>query len=103
MRRGKHELSVYWLAHEYAIPSLCPWMAADRRRAAAQALKKLGARIREIRTERGLSQEALAFESDVAVNSIATIERGEANPSVAVLLAISRVLKVKVRDLVDDI
>lgn len=75
---------------------------ADRRRAAAQALKKLGNRIRELRSERGLSQEALAFDAGVAVNSIATIERGEANPSIAVLLSISRVLKVKVRDLVDD-
>ena len=78
-------------------------MATARRRAAAQALKKIGARIREMRTERGLSQEALAFESGVAVNSIATIERGEANPSVAVLLSIARVLKVKLRDLVDEV
>jgi len=78
-------------------------MAVSRRRAAAQALKKLGARIRQLRMERDMSQEALAFDAGVAVNSIATIERGEANPSVAVLLAISRVLKVKLRDLVDDL
>jgi len=78
-------------------------MATGRRRAAAQALKKLGARIRQLRMERDMSQEALAFDAGVAVNSIATIERGEANPSVAVLLAISRVLKVKLRDLVDDL
>jgi transcriptional regulator with XRE-family HTH domain len=78
-------------------------MATARRRAAAQTLKKIGARIREIRTERELSQEALAFEAGVAVNSIATIERGEANASVAVLLAIARVLKVKLRDLVDEV
>ena len=74
-----------------------------RRRRAAPALRKIGARIRKFRTDRGLSQEALAFDAGVAVNSIATIERGEANPSVAVLLAISRVLKVKLRDLVDDL
>jgi transcriptional regulator with XRE-family HTH domain len=73
------------------------------RRGAATALRKLGARIRELRKERGMSQEALAFDAGVAVNSIATIERGEANPSVAVLVAISRVLKVKLRDLVEDI
>ena len=78
-------------------------MATARRRAAAQALKKIGARIRELRTERGLSQEALAFEADLAVNSIATLERGEANPSIAVLLSIARVLKVKLRDLVDEV
>jgi transcriptional regulator with XRE-family HTH domain len=74
----------------------------DRRRAKA-ALRKLGARIREIRKERGMSQEALAFDAGVAVNTIATIEQGSANPSVAVLLSIARVLKVRVRDLVDDI
>jgi transcriptional regulator with XRE-family HTH domain len=75
----------------------------DRRRAAGPALRKIGARIRQLRIARDLSQEALAFDADVAVNSIATIERGEANPSVAVLLAIARVLKVKLRDLVDDL
>lgn len=75
----------------------------DRRRAAGPALKKIGARIRQLRIARGLSQEALAFDAGVAVNSIATIERGEANPSVAVLLAIARVLRVKLRDLVDDL
>ena len=77
-------------------------MRPDRKRASA-ALKKLGARIREIRGERGLSQEALAFDAGLAVNSIATIERGEANPSVSVLLAICRALKVKLRELVDDL
>lgn len=78
-------------------------MATARRRAAASALKKIGARIRELRVECGLSQEALAFEADLAVNSIATLERGESNPSVAVLLSIARVLKVKLRDVVDEV
>ena len=78
-------------------------MADKRRTAAASVLKKVGARIRQLRQERGLSQEGLAFDAGLAVTSIATIERGEANPTVAVLYAISRVLKVKVRDLVDDI
>lgn len=73
------------------------------RRGARTALRKLGTRIRELRKEREMSQEALAFDAGIAINSIATIERGEANPSVAVLVAISRVLKVKVRDLLDDI
>jgi transcriptional regulator with XRE-family HTH domain len=78
-------------------------MATARRRAAAAALKKIGARVRELRNERELSQEALAFETGVAINSIATLERGESNPSVALLLVIARVLKVKLRDLVDDL
>lgn len=76
---------------------------ADRRRAASAALKKIGARIRHFRIERDMSQEALAFDAGLAVNSISTIERGEANPSIAVLLSIARILKVKLRDLVDDL
>ena len=50
-----------------------------------------------------MSQIERSADADVAVNSIATIERGEANTSIAVLIAISRALKVKVRDLVEDI
>ena len=74
----------------------------DRRRA-GPALRKLGSRIRELRKERGLSQEAVAFDAGVAINTLATIEQGTANPSIAVLLSIARVLKVRVRDLVDTI
>jgi len=50
-----------------------------------------------------MSQEDLADNAKVAINTIATIEQGIANPSLAVLLAIARVLKVRLRDLVDDI
>jgi transcriptional regulator with XRE-family HTH domain len=68
----------------------------------ARALKRLGARIRELRRKRELSQEALAFDAGIHTNHLSAIERGEANPSFLVLLSVARVLQVSVADLVTE-
>jgi len=74
-------------------------MAAPRDR---KALRRLGERVRRLRQERGISQEALAFDAGIHVNHLSTIERGEANPSFLVLLSIAKVLGVKITELVGD-
>ncbi|HKO57417.1 MAG TPA: helix-turn-helix transcriptional regulator [Thermoanaerobaculia bacterium] len=66
------------------------------------ALRRLGTRVRKERDARGLSQEALAWEAKIHTNHLSSIERGEANPSFLVLLSISRVLGVKLSELVGD-
>ena len=53
---------------------------------------QLGARVRELRQARGLSQEALAFDAGIHVNHLSSLERGEANPSFLVLLSLAKVL-----------
>lgn len=50
-----------------------------------------------------MSQETLAWEADIHTNHLSTIERGIANPSIAVLLLIGRVLGVSLAELVKDI
>lgn len=77
-------------------------MPAHRKDVAA-ALRALGTRIAELRRARGMSQETLAWETDIHTNHLSTIERGVANPSVAVLMAIARVLGITLADLVRDI
>ena len=77
-------------------------MPAQRKDAQA-ALLALGVRIAELRRARGLSQETLAWEAGIHTNHLSTIERGVANPSVAVLLAISRFLGITLAELVKDI
>lgn len=42
-------------------------------------LKKVGLNIRRIRSEKGLSQESLAFEADLDRSYIGGVERGDRN------------------------
>jgi transcriptional regulator with XRE-family HTH domain len=56
------------------------------------SLQVLGHRIREARKARGLSQEALALESNTAPSYIGGVERGQRNPSFKKLCAIAKVL-----------
>lgn len=73
-------------------------MAAPRN---AKALRRLGAKVRELRLAKGFSQEALAFDAGIHVNHLSSLERGEANPSFLVLLSIARVLRVTLADVVN--
>ena len=54
------------------------------------ALKRLGARIRAIREERGLSQEALADLAEIGRSYQSGIERGTRNCSALHLLKLAR-------------
>lgn len=47
----------------------------------------------------GLSQEALAYESDVDRSYVSQIERGQGNPSLRVLCQLSRRLGLPLRDM----
>ena len=59
-------------------------------------LKALGARIRELRRERGLTQEELAERAGLHSRYISRIELGGANFGVSVLFDIARGLSVEV-------
>lgn len=67
--------------------------------APAQDAQALGERIRQLRTARGLSQEALAEALDVSRQAVAKWERGASLPSMANLLALSRVSGVPLSEL----
>lgn len=58
----------------------------------------VGANIRRLRKERGLSQEALAGEAGLAMRHLGRIERGEGNPTVAILGKLAAVLGVHPTD-----
>ncbi|HTU44192.1 MAG TPA: helix-turn-helix transcriptional regulator [Bryobacteraceae bacterium] len=56
--------------------------------------------LRQARTERGLSQEKLGFESGYHRTYIGMIERGLMNPSLRTILSIASVLEISAGELV---
>ena len=65
-----------------------------------EAIKRtFGQRMRELRTEKGLSQEALALACDLDRTYIGGIERGERNVSLVNIQKIATALGVSPREL----
>jgi transcriptional regulator with XRE-family HTH domain len=62
-----------------------------------------GARLREARLERGLTQEALAHQTDMHAANIGRMERGFSNPNLSTLERIARVLEVDLGELLHGI
>ena len=62
------------------------------------ALKRLGARVRQLRAEQGLSQEALADATGFGRSYMSGVERGVRNPSALQLLRLAKALRVTVGD-----
>ena len=56
----------------------------------------VGHRLRELRTERGLSMRALAKLSSLSTNALSMIERGKTSPSVSTLYKLSEALEVPI-------
>jgi len=64
-----------------------------------QICRVLGENVKSLRLSHGLSQEELAFRSELDRTYISQIERGVANPSVLVLIKISLILGVELGDM----
>ncbi len=64
-------------------------------------LKEFGLRLKQLRIERNLTQEKLAFKGDFDRNYIGMLERGERNPSLLNLIRLSDALSIKLNELLD--
>jgi len=61
--------------------------------------KLVGDRIRQLRKEKGLSQEKLGYESELHCTHIGSIERGQKSCSIDTLIKVAKGLNVEVADL----
>lgn len=61
--------------------------------------KRLGLNVKRLREERGLSQEALAFEAGLHRTYVSGVERGVRNPTVTVLEKLGKALGAAMGDL----
>jgi transcriptional regulator with XRE-family HTH domain len=64
--------------------------------------KKLGEKIRLLRSEKGWSQEKLALLADLDRTYISSIEKGERNVSIKVIEKISKAFQIEVSELFKD-
>ncbi|MGB7094027.1 MAG: helix-turn-helix domain-containing protein, partial [Anaerolineales bacterium] len=62
----------------------------------AEKTMDVGVRLRELRTERGLSMRALARLSGLSTNALSMVERGKTSPSVSTLYKLSEALEVPI-------
>ncbi|WP_323383491.1 helix-turn-helix transcriptional regulator [Myxococcus dinghuensis] len=78
------------------------WTRGPTARAIKRELRRLGERLRELRLERGFTQEQAAEAIGVHPKHIIKMEQGAANVTVATLVAVSVAFKVPLRDLFPD-
>lgn len=71
-----------------------------RQRGSATFTKRVGARVRALREEVGITQESLAWESGLAKGYLSQVESGQRLPSLPALQALAKTLKVQLADLV---
>lgn len=64
-----------------------------------EILFKLGQSVRYLRLKRGMSQEELAFNADLNLNSISTFERGINNIKIKNLYKIAQALGVEIEEI----
>lgn len=67
----------------------------------SEELKRLGARIKEIRSAKGLSQAKLGLLILKDQQSIHKVEAGEFNPTYLYLLALAKGLDISISELLD--
>ena len=64
-----------------------------------EGLKQLAKRLKEIRAAKGISQEELAYRSELTLSQIARIETIKTNPTISTLFKIIRTLEISPSDL----
>lgn len=64
-----------------------------------EGLKLLAKRLKEIRSEKGITQEELAYRSELTLSQIARIETIKINPTISTVFKIVRALDVPLNEL----
>lgn len=64
--------------------------------------EKFGKKIKELRKQKGLSQEKLANLAEIDRTYLPTIEKGERNVSIEIVEKLATALEVKIKDLFDE-
>jgi transcriptional regulator with XRE-family HTH domain len=64
-----------------------------------EGLKLLAKRLKEIRSEKGITQEELSYRSELTLSQIARIETIKTNPTISTIFKIVRALEIPLKEL----
>jgi transcriptional regulator with XRE-family HTH domain len=64
-----------------------------------EGITLLANRLKQIRKEKGFTQEELAYQSELTLSQIARIETMKTNPTVSTIFCIARTLEIPVSEL----
>lgn len=64
-------------------------------------MKQFGLQLRKLRIANKLSQESLAYASDIPISQIGRIERGEINTTICTAKVLAKALDVDIKELFD--
>lgn len=64
-----------------------------------QLLKKIGLRVKQLRTAKGISQRELGFEIDVEKSNISRLEAGQFNTRILTLYRVAKALDLTLPEL----
>ena len=67
----------------------------------SELLKKIGDRIKQLRVEKGISQQELAAALDYEKSNMSRLESGRINPRIGTLQKVAAVLQVSLSELVN--
>ena len=67
-----------------------------------EGVKAFGKKLRDIRKQKGVSQQALAYATDLHLSQIGRIERGEVSTSISFVYLFANVLQVHPKDFFTD-
>jgi transcriptional regulator with XRE-family HTH domain len=62
-------------------------------------IKKFGENLKKVRLSKKMSQEVLAFSSDIPISQVGRIERGEINTTISTVKVIAETLEVPITTL----
>jgi transcriptional regulator with XRE-family HTH domain len=64
-------------------------------------LKEFGKNLRNLRTKKGISQEALSIDAGIGKNQVGLIERGQVNVTINTIKKLAKYIGVHPKDLLD--
>ncbi len=67
-----------------------------------KVLEQFGQKLKDLRLQKGLTLEQLAFEADIELSQVHRAEKGKINPTLTTLIALAKGLGIALTELMAD-